>query len=178
MDAVSVIVYPDPMLLNLIELTFDVSVSVLTQSEVESLCHKLELVLGDKTNMVLRELKIEQKTGEAVLVFYVETVVFLCTFKIFIFLSILENFLAFWQALGVMTGVEVENLLNDRFWKDSRLGALVSNVRTMLCQNKCSGHGICNSATRACMCDTFWMPDVFYLLGVHTANCGNLTFLN
>lgn len=76
-DVVSVIVYPDPMLLNLIELTFDVSVSVLTQSEVESLRHKLELLLGDKTKVVLRELKIEQKTGEAVLVFYVETVAFL-----------------------------------------------------------------------------------------------------
>lgn len=76
------------------------------------------------------------------------------------------------QASGVMTGIEVENLLNDRFVRDSSiLGALVSNVRTMLCQNKCSGHGICNSA-RACMCDTFWMPDVFYLLGVRPANCG------
>lgn len=72
-----------------------------------------------------------------------------------------------------MTGVEVETLLNDR-WKDSSiLGALVSSVRTMLCQNKCSGHGICNSKTRDCMCDTFWMPDAFYLLGVRPANCGN-----
>lgn len=79
-DVVSVIVYPDPMLMNLIELTFDVSVSVLTQSEVDSLRHKLELLLGDKTKIVLRELKVEQKTGEAVLVFYVETVLYYCSF--------------------------------------------------------------------------------------------------
>lgn len=92
-DTVSVIVYPDPMLLNLIELTFDVSVSVLTQSEVESLCHKLELLLGDKAKMVLRELKVEQKTGEAVLVFYVETVVFHYTYIGFRFLN-LKHFLA------------------------------------------------------------------------------------
>lgn len=72
-----------------------------------------------------------------------------------------------------MSGLEVEKLLTDRFWRDSSiLGTSISDVRTMFCQNKCSGHGVCNSETRACMCDTFWMPDIFYFWGIGPANCG------
>lgn len=76
-----------------------------------------------------------------------------------------------------MSGLEVEKLLTERFWRDSSiLGTSISDVRTMFCQNKCSGHGVCNSETRACMCDTFWMPDIFYFWGIGSANCG--IFLN
>lgn len=73
-DTVSVIVHPDPMLINLVELTFTTGVTVLTESDVESLQQKLVLLLGDHTHLVVRNLKTEQKTGEAVLVFYVEKV--------------------------------------------------------------------------------------------------------
>lgn len=76
-----------------------------------------------------------------------------------------------------MPGIEVEKLLTERFWRDSSiLGTSISDVRTMICQNKCSGHGVCNSETRACMCDTFWMPDVFYFWGIGPANCGESIF--
>lgn len=72
-----------------------------------------------------------------------------------------------------MAGVDVERMLKDRFWKDSNiLGTLISDVRTTKCQNKCSGHGTCNSETRACMCETFWMPDIFFFWGISQANCG------
>lgn len=74
-DTVSVIVHPDPLLINLVELTFTVGVSVLTQSELESLQQKLVLLLGDNTKLTVRDLRIEQKTGEAVLIFYVERIV-------------------------------------------------------------------------------------------------------
>lgn len=63
------------MLLNLVEITLSVGVSVLTQSELESLEQKLLLLLGDNTQIRVRELKTEYKTGEAVLVFYVEKTV-------------------------------------------------------------------------------------------------------
>lgn len=152
-DTVSVNVHSDPMLMNLIEITFAVGVSVLTQAEVESLKQKLVLLLGDNTHLCVRDLKMEQKTGEAVLVFYVEKT---------------NN-----GETTIMSGLEVEKLLTDKFWKDSTiLGTLISDVRTMLCQNKCSGHGVCNSETRACMCETFWMPDLFYFWGIGPANCG------
>lgn len=73
-----------------------------------------------------------------------------------------------------MAGPDVEKLLIDKFWRDGNiLGTSISDIRTTFCQNKCSGHGICNTETRACMCETFWMPDIFYFWGVRQANCGN-----
>ena len=77
----------------------------------------------------------------------------------------------------VLPGLEVEQLLRDKFWRDnSIMGTLIFDVRTMLCQNKCSGHGICNSETRACMCETFWMPDIFYFWGISQGNCGKFFY--
>lgn len=74
-----------------------------------------------------------------------------------------------------MSGVAVEQLLFDRFWKDPNiLGTLVSDVRTSRCQNPCSGHGSCNAATRYCICNAFWMPDIFWFWGISQANCSNL----
>ena len=77
-DTVSIIVHADPMLLNLMEITFTVGVSLLTESEVESLKQKLVLLIGENTKLVTRELRSDEKTGEAILVFYVEKV---CLFK-------------------------------------------------------------------------------------------------
>lgn len=62
------------MLMNLVELTFTTGVTILTQSDVETLQQKLVLLLGDHTRLIVRDLKTEQKTGEAVVVFYVEKV--------------------------------------------------------------------------------------------------------
>lgn len=73
-DTVSVIVHPDPLLLNLVELTFTVDVSVLTQFEVDALQQKLELLIGDRAKLTVRDMRINPKTNEAILVFYVEQV--------------------------------------------------------------------------------------------------------
>lgn len=74
-DTVSVIVHPDPLLLNLVEITFTVGVSALTEAEVLSLQQKLVLLLGNNIKLIVRDLRTEQKTGEAILIFYVEQVV-------------------------------------------------------------------------------------------------------
>lgn len=71
-DTVSIIVHPDPLIMNLLEVTFSVGVSVLTQIEALSLQQKLLLLLGNNFKLVVRDLKMEQKTGEAILIFYVE----------------------------------------------------------------------------------------------------------
>lgn len=73
-DSVSIIVHPDPLILNLVELTFTVDVSVLTQSEVDLLHQKIELLLGDRAQLKVRDLRNNPKTGEAILVFFVEQV--------------------------------------------------------------------------------------------------------
>ena len=45
-------------------------------------------------------------------------------------------------------------------------------VETYICQNNCSGHGNCNSFTKQCECDGFWMENVISrkFLG-HESNC-------
>lgn len=71
-----------------------------------------------------------------------------------------------------MSGVEVEKNLREKFWRDAGiLGTSISDIRTSICQNPCSNHGICNAETRSCLCETFWMPDIFYFWGVSEANC-------
>lgn len=74
-DTVSVIVHPDPLLMNLVEMTFTTGVAVLTQAEILSLQQKLILLLGNNMKVILRDLRTEPKTGEAILIFYVEQVV-------------------------------------------------------------------------------------------------------
>lgn len=61
--------------MNLVEMTFTTGVTALTQSEIVSLQQKLILLLGNNIKVILRELRMEQKTGEAILIFYAEQVV-------------------------------------------------------------------------------------------------------
>lgn len=61
--------------MNLVEVTFTIGVSVLTESELQSLKQKLVLLLGNNIKLVIRGLQMEPKTGEAILVFYVEKIV-------------------------------------------------------------------------------------------------------
>lgn len=74
-DTVSIIVHPDPLLMNLVEVTFAVGVTALTQAEILSLQQKLVLLLGNNLKLVVRDLRTEPKTGDAILVFYVEEIV-------------------------------------------------------------------------------------------------------
>lgn len=41
------------------------------------------------------------------------------------------------------------------------LGFSVAKLQTAICQNNCSGHGVCNEQTRECECEAFWMRDMF-----------------
>lgn len=44
---------------------------------------------------------------------------------------------------------------------------------SIVCQNKCSGHGVCDQYTKHCVCEAFWMQDVFrYHFGDKESNCG------
>lgn len=74
-DTVSIIVHPDPLLMSLVEITFTVGVSALTEAELLSLEQKLVLLLGNNIRLIVRDLRMEQKTGEAILIFYVEQIV-------------------------------------------------------------------------------------------------------
>ncbi|XP_046672633.1 dyslexia-associated protein KIAA0319 [Homalodisca vitripennis] len=137
-DTVSVIVKPDPHLYHLVELTLNIEADKLTKSRSDSVVMKLGLLLRDAASLVVRALRTEAATGRAVLVFYVET------------------------ARGALPGPAVVRTLKHKLAQDSVLLQLsVANIQTTLCQNNCSGHGVCDQATRQCMCEAFWMQDLF-----------------
>ncbi|GLH15388.1 Dyslexia-associated protein KIAA0319-like protein [Gryllus bimaculatus] len=48
----------------------------------------------------------------------------------------------------------------------------VASNQTAVCQNNCSGHGVCDQATRQCLCEAFWMQDLIAKhLGSGDSNC-------
>lgn len=102
----------------------------------------------------VRHLRIDDKTSHVILVFYASRASKDGTEQ------------------SIMNGQDVQRILKEKFWKDySILGSSISEIRTVVCQNDCSGHGACDPQTRACVCDTFWMPDIFFYWGVTEANC-------
>jgi dyslexia-associated protein KIAA0319-like protein len=127
---------------------------VLLLVQLDQLKQKLLLLLGDNVKINVRHIKVDDKTSHVILVFYA------------------SRFSKDGSTEAIMNGQDVQKILKEKFWKDySILGSSISEIRTVLCQNDCSGHGQCNPETRACICDTFWMPDIFFYWGVTEANC-------
>ncbi|XP_041775051.1 dyslexia-associated protein KIAA0319-like protein [Anopheles merus] len=156
-DTVSIIVRPDPLLMSLVEVTITTEATVLTAAELDSIEQKLTLLIGDNmAKLHVRELKVEPRTGQVVIVFYVEK----------------QYGLEDKDKPQLMPALEVERILKEKFWRDyTILGTSVVGIRTTVCQNDCSGHGVCNAETRECICQSFWMPDIFYFWGIAEANC-------
>lgn len=78
---------------------------------------KLSLLLRGKVTINVRELRLEDQTGRAVLVFYVE------------------------QNNSIMRGPEVVKTLKGKLKQDSGLLELsIANIQTIICQNNCSGN--------------------------------------
>uniref|UniRef100_A0A182P486 MANSC domain-containing protein n=1 Tax=Anopheles epiroticus TaxID=199890 RepID=A0A182P486_9DIPT len=156
-DTVSIIVHPDPLLMSLVEVTITTEATVLTATELDSIEQKLTLLIGDNmAKLHVRELKVEPRTGQVVIVFYVEK----------------KYGLEDKDKPQLMPALEVERILKEKFWRDyTILGTSVVGIRTTVCQNDCSGHGVCNAETRECICQSFWMPDIFYFWGIAEANC-------
>ncbi|KAL7026936.1 hypothetical protein ACKWTF_005240 [Chironomus riparius] len=151
-EKVTIIVLEDPLIMNLVEVVLTAQATSLSQQELDQLKQKLLLLLGDDVKLNVRHVRIDEKTGHVILVFYVsrETK----------------------EGTAVMNALEVQHILKEKFWKDySILGSAINEIRTVICQNDCSGHGTCNQETRECFCDTFWMPDIFYYWHVTEANC-------
>nr|XP_034182402.1 dyslexia-associated protein KIAA0319 isoform X1 [Osmia lignaria]XP_034182403.1 dyslexia-associated protein KIAA0319 isoform X1 [Osmia lignaria]XP_034182404.1 dyslexia-associated protein KIAA0319 isoform X1 [Osmia lignaria] len=150
-DTVSVIVKTDPQLLHLVELTLNIGANMLTVSQKNSLIVKLQMLLRDEASIVVRNLRAEPHTGRAVLIFYVEKK----------------------GGKTTMPGPEVVKRLKEKLKQDSGLLQLsVANIDTAVCQNNCSGHGVCDQETRLCMCEAFWMQNLIQkYFGNGDSNC-------
>ncbi|KAG5684220.1 hypothetical protein PVAND_013458 [Polypedilum vanderplanki] len=151
-EIVTINIFEDPLIMNLVEVILTAKSTTLSQQELDQLKQKLLLLLGDNVKLNVRHVRVDEKTGHVILVFYVshETK----------------------DGLAIMNALEVQHILKEKFWKDySILGSSISEIRTVVCQNDCSGHGKCDQETRECLCDTFWMADIFYYWHVTEANC-------
>lgn len=150
-DTVSIIVKHDPHLNDLVELTLNIEGHMLTKAQESSLEMKLSLLLRDEAEMHVRELRTEDRTGRAVIVFYVEQ----------------RN------GKGILPGPVVVARLKEKLMQDSGLLELsVANIQTAVCQNNCSGHGVCDQVTRQCLCEAFWMQNLIVKhLGSGDSNC-------
>jgi hypothetical protein len=91
---------------------------MLTKAQESSVEMKLSLLLRDEAEIHVRELRTEDHTGRAVIVFYVEQ----------------RN------GKGVLPGPDVVARLKEKLKQDSGLLEFsVANIQTTVCQNNCSG---------------------------------------
>ena len=70
-------------------------------------------------------------------------------------------------------GTEVVALLRKKLRNDdSVMSYAVLEIETSVCQNNCSGHGICDQSTRRCLCHAFWMENSIGVAYGSDYNCG------
>lgn len=107
-------------LLNLVKLTLNNEPHhLLTEAQKNSLIVKLQMLLREETNIVVRSLKSEAHSGKVFLVFYVQMK----------------------DGKSTMPGPEVVKKLKEKLRQDSGILQLPKpvNVDTVVCQNNCSG---------------------------------------
>ncbi|PZC78905.1 hypothetical protein B5X24_HaOG217099 [Helicoverpa armigera] len=133
-DTVSVQVKPDPLEMNLMELTLNVPISTFTQSQLDSLVQKMTLLLKDDIRVNVTEVHGQIDSGNTQLIF---------------FLSEQDKPVEGIRALSLVRGTSGA-------WGLWGGGA----VRSLRCLSTCSGRGVCDHAARVCRCDAFWMQSL------------------
>ncbi|KPJ18756.1 Dyslexia-associated protein KIAA0319 [Papilio machaon] len=133
-DAVSVQVKPDPLEMNLLEMTLHTPVSAFTKNQLDGLVQKITLLLKDDIKVNVTEIRGEVDSGNTQIIFFLSE-----------------------------KGVPVEGIRALGLLRVSGVGgsAGVARVRSLRCLSTCSGRGVCDRATRTCRCDAFWMQSLF-----------------
>ncbi|XP_045475739.1 dyslexia-associated protein KIAA0319 homolog [Harmonia axyridis] len=138
-DQVTINVKHDPKLFYLIESTIDVYANYLTEAQYGILKSKLALLVSNENKMIFRNVQTERGEGKAKITFYVED-----------------------KTGKTVPANEVVGRLRRKLKLDSSLlGFTVAKLQTSVCQNNCSGHGVCIETTRMCKCEAFWMQNMF-----------------
>ncbi|KAM8977389.1 dyslexia-associated protein KIAA0319-like protein homolog [Pelodytes ibericus] len=140
-DRATVEVKPDPMKNNLVEMILDVNVSQLTERQKGMFMRQIGVLLGvlDSDIIVQRiHLYTEQST------------------KVVFFVKNQPPHL-------VMKGYQVAWILRNELRKQQSdfLIFKALEIDTFTCQLNCSLHGHCNSVSKLCVCDPFWMENFF-----------------
>ncbi|XP_075980361.1 dyslexia-associated protein KIAA0319 isoform X2 [Anticarsia gemmatalis] len=134
-DTVSVQVKPDPLEMNLMELTLNIPVATFTQGQLDSLVQKMTLLLKDDIRVNVTEVRGQVDSGNTQLIF---------------FLSEQNKAVEGVRALSLARGASGA-------WGAWGGGA---RLRSRRCLSACSGRGRCDHATRTCRCDAFWMQSL------------------
>lgn len=146
-DSASLVVKADPHADDVIEILIDAEIKQFTEEDKANLEHELSLLLpkspkGD-TLVQIDTLEKEKSQGVVRVTFYA--------------LTVGKDYREF------RSGIETQKVLKRKI-KDSGshiLNFRVLAIETEVCQNNCSNHGHCDIKTRKCICDAFWMQDLF-----------------
>ncbi|XP_068617646.1 dyslexia-associated protein KIAA0319 [Battus philenor] len=132
-DTVSVQVKPDPLEMNLLEMTLHTPISTFTKSQLDALVQKMTLLLKEDIKVNVTEIRGEVDSGNTQIIFFLSE-----------------------------KGVPVEGIkaLSAARATGVTHSAGVSRMRSLRCLSSCSGRGVCDRATRTCRCDAFWMQSL------------------
>ncbi|KAM5248294.1 dyslexia-associated protein KIAA0319-like protein homolog [Ctenodactylus gundi] len=138
-DRTTVEVKPDPRKNNLVEIILDVNVSQLTERLKGMFIRQIGVLLGVLDSDIIVQ-KIQPYTEQSTkMVFFVQNE----------------------PPHQIFKGYEVAAMLKSELRKQKAdfliFGAL--EINTVTCQLNCSDHGHCDSFTKRCICDPFWMEN-------------------
>lgn len=154
-DTASLIIKEPSNLMDQIEIVLNADMKSFTQGQQDTLLKQLELLLreGDSVQVNILRLFAGQQSNRVTMVFVVE--------------KKMNG-----QKL-LISGTEVVTRLKKKLKTDnSLLETSVLSIDTVVCQNKCSGKGSCDSYTKRCICKTFWMEDFLRVhFGDKESNC-------
>ncbi|XP_075709476.1 dyslexia-associated protein KIAA0319-like protein homolog [Rhinoderma darwinii] len=138
-DRATLEVKPDPMKNNLVEMILDVSVSELTERQKGMFMRQIGVLLGVlDSDITVQKIQLYTEKSTKV-VFYVKNQ----------------------PPHSVMNGYQLACTLRNELRKQQNdfLIFRALEIDTFTCQLNCSMHGHCNSVTKRCVCDPFWMEN-------------------
>merc|ERR550534_3034657 len=72
-----------------------------------------------------------------------------------------------------MDGKRVADILKSKLGVGGKISDYkLSAVEPLVCRNNCSEHGYCDATTKQCVCDSFWVGNIFKSkFGRRESNC-------
>ncbi|KAI5709052.1 hypothetical protein M8J76_009120 [Diaphorina citri] len=180
-DTVSINVKPDPLTFALTTLTLNIQASLISQSQASSLLLKLNLLLNPEHRVVPRQWSMDPDSKLATLTFLVNTtrgevpasgLVQTARGEVEVGGAKVNGATRLVQPVrgggarnggtGLVRSSDVVGMIRDKLRLNRAVLDLdIVALKTFVCQNPCSGHGKCIEDTRICLCDSFWMRNLY-----------------
>ncbi|RWS17862.1 dyslexia-associated protein KIAA0319-like protein [Dinothrombium tinctorium] len=176
-DVAAIIVKPSQAYKDEIEVTLNTDITGFTEDQMLNIIKKFELLLndGNSEQMKLSNVRLEPQSDTKRYYLLLKSGVFISSLLIWIlyFIRVMLLFTVETASGKLVSGVEATKKLKRRLKNDPNLIIpQVLNLDTVLCQNDCSNHGTCDQYTKRCMCEAFWMEDIFRIyFGDKEPNC-------